>query len=114
MVGGFAQKIFVGIAVVLLASFVVHAIVLEHDHPHDLFGDGVQAFLHGDHKKWWLFAVSLCLFLFSVRRGLFHVQILGQGLHTKYSLLVYRGRSVFDTMQKIFREGILHPKLCAR
>lgn len=108
----FLKKICIGIAVMLLASFAVHTIVLDHDHPHNLFGDGVQAFLHGDHKKWWLFVVLLSLAF--MWREFLPLQGLRHGVCVGYNWFTRRCRREFDIMGEILREGILHPKLCAR
>ena len=38
----------------------LHAIIANHEHPHEIFGDNpVQAALHGSDKKWWLVALAV-------------------------------------------------------
>ncbi|OGZ45761.1 MAG: hypothetical protein A3C84_00605 [Candidatus Ryanbacteria bacterium RIFCSPHIGHO2_02_FULL_48_12] len=111
----FLKKICIGIALLLLASFVIHAIILDHDHPHDLFGDGVQAFLHGDYKKWWLFGVLVYVAFLSVRRKSLCVRMLEQKMYARvrYAWFTQGSCRIFDVMQEMMRTGILHPKLCA-
>lgn len=104
-------------AVILVLSFVFHAVGLEHEHSHFIFGHGLGAQMHTDNRKIWLFAllgaITLAGFMLGKTRNI---------LRTWYAQLLLRLSppnshlsdllSIFDPISVAFRRGILQPKIC--
>jgi len=103
-------------ALLLLISFAWHEIDFDHDHPHALFGNGVQALLHGENKKWW--AILLLAALAVLRASLWRVGIVAPDagedhfLKTQGTALRAGFARALDPLNVLLRRGIMHPKLC--
>ena len=98
------------LAFAIIASFSLHLVELHHDHPHNLFGTGVQATFHGEDRKWSL--------LVSLNPSVFYsnlsVQISDSILLACVYLLLRRQKLRFqirDRLREAFRYGILNPKI---
>ena len=95
-----------------LVSMAWHTFVFDHNHPVEFFGEGVQAILHGEDKKW-LF-LALVIFFFVALRIL--------RVHSSPQTMRYRryvgvredlGIGIYaDPMKRAMRRGIMHGKLC--
>lgn len=104
------------ISFLLLAVITWHTLVFDHDHQRELFGDGIQAVLHGEDRK--RFFLDVC-FLFLLAWGTAYIAVIYADL--KY-LLDYRrcfgGYKTLmigqlpDPMKRALYSGRLHPKLC--
>lgn len=97
----------------LTAALIFHAAHLEHHHPLE-FGDGIQAILHGEDRKW-LFALLLAALVAAAL--LLSPQLLIEGtfrgsLHAPYRLEHNFLRNLVDPIRRALRTGIVHPKLC--
>jgi len=102
-------------AIFLLIVLGAHIVHLDHDHPKEVFGEGIQAALHGEDKKWWLMfliaSISSCVGVLTLktllRENETHKEHLHQFPHFNADLT-----KLFDPLRIAFREGILHPKIC--
>ena len=100
------------VAILLIAALFLHALHLEHHHPLE-FGEGVQALLHGEDRKWLLAALLAALFalvlLFSRRP--FLVELSGRTVLLDFNPAL--SLSILVPVRIALRRGIVHPKLYA-
>ncbi len=86
---------------------------IPHDHPHEIFGTGIQAAFHGEDKKWWALLVLVSLFFALVRFIRERLNVDLKNLACKPCFYLTLGFSkIFDPIREALRRGILHPKLC--
>lgn len=104
----FHKKIGCFFALVLFLATALHTIYFDHDHQKEIFGDGMQAIMHGSDKKHFFVLDAPNLyspsFTFLPERFLFSYFFL------LFSVLVYKG---FDPFREALRRGKIHPKLYA-
>jgi hypothetical protein len=105
------------IALLLFFSIAAHEVSFGHDHPHHVFGEGVQAVFHGDSRKWWLWLLLAAgTPWLSARRYVMPATALEQSLlvsshqRTLRTILL----KLFDPILILLRRGILCPKLYER
>jgi len=112
-----AKKLFklkyllIAVAVLMLLSLSLHA-VIPHDHPKEIFGNGIQVILHGNDRKWWILLLLVSLFIAS--RGLFKGKLVNTQLASirqSAFWLTFNFSNIFDPIREALRRGILHPKL---
>lgn len=104
------------ISFLLLAAIAWHTLAFDHDHPRELFGDGIQAVLHGEDRKWIILGICI-LFLLAfgtayagfMRGGFRHMPNQGQCFGAYETAM---DRAVADPMKCALYNGIMHPKLC--
>lgn len=96
------------VAFLLVLSFGLHAISVDHHHPW-AGADGIQAALHGEDKKW--LADMLCvLYIWTglLATEFFYRTMIRRNIGISLEILVCG-----DPMRSALRKGIVHPKLCA-
>ncbi|MEK7643527.1 MAG: hypothetical protein AAB372_03735 [Patescibacteria group bacterium] len=89
------------LAVFILLSFGLHALPIEHAHPHE-FGAGVQAALHGENRKFFVFTIFLALYSNIL------ISLFMQCYYGYYAAL----KNDYNPLETIFRRGIVHRKHC--
>lgn len=98
----------------LLFSFAFHTLWFDHDHP-KFMGEGVQAIVHGQDKKWFLL---LFLNIFLLWTGIGKSLVLDiKSHHTSFARVFkafYFVSKLFDPLVRGFRRGIIHPKIYER
>jgi hypothetical protein len=91
------------LAAVLLAVFSLHTVAFNHEHDERVFGDILQAIVHGEDKKWFadfLPGRAMPLPLPPVAVFIF-------------CSLLRRFFAAADPFREALRRGIIHPKLYA-
>ena len=100
------------LSILLLVSMAWHTFAFDHNHPVEFFGEGVQAIVHGEDKKW-LFA-ALIIFLFIALRILSAYSSLQTMRYRRY-ICAREDAGIgmcADPMKYAMRRGIMHGKLC--
>ncbi len=100
------------IAIALIFSFVLHDII-PHHHPHQLFGNGPQAALHSNDKKWWY--LMLLAFVFVTTDLVNKWRLDTGGKRNIFFISPYFRLDIaklFNPILQALRRGILNPKLC--
>ncbi len=102
------------VGLILLLSIGLHSVHIDHNHPHGLIGDGIQAVFHGENKNWWavLTSIFLSLFvaaLFKTGKG---INFSPQNVQRSYLYSSLRLAKIFDPLCNALSDGILHPKIC--
>lgn len=106
------SRVFWCVAILVIFSFLLHGFI-DHDHPRELFGEGLQATLHGDARKWWTFFV-LGLLVFSNPFAQLRKQV-SLADQRKIIHAILREQDTIrplDALLQAFRRGLIHPKLC--
>jgi hypothetical protein len=98
------------LALALLFSFAFHLVELHHDHPHAVFGDGIQAVFHGEDRKWAIPVIPPPIS--SGELSLLMFIMLATALFSRLVLerTVTQSRA-HDQLREAFSSGILNPKL---
>lgn len=103
-----SRPIIVMVAFLLICSFGLHAVSIDHHHPW-ASADSIQATLHGEEKKWFAnILYILCIFTGLVAAEWYCRKITSRYITASFEILV-----LFDPLRKALRKGIMHPKLCA-
>lgn len=106
------ENIFYLLALLILVSMGLHAVGLHHEHPHEIFGDGVQAAFHGEERKYWyavlasLFA-SATLFFGASRRDATRVDQIHFAAYEKPA----SATSFPDPIRIALAQGVLHSRI---
>lgn len=95
----------------LIASVLFLHAAIPHDHPGEIFGNGIQAALHGSDKKWWLLILLTSLLLAfgnSIKN-----RVVGERQITSPTSfwLTFDFSKIFDPLREALRRGILQPIL---
>lgn len=105
------------VALVLVLSFGFHTVGFDHHHPLHIFGEDVEAVMHGGDKKLWL----LLLLTFIAIVGAIFWKRNEISNHQHMRLLPYSTPSnnflfdvvlSLDPIRQAIRCGIIHPKIC--
>lgn len=102
------KKIILITSVILLISLILHLVEFQHNHPHEIFGEGIQATMHGEDKKLWALLVAL---KFLSLAGIFSlVNFIGLYFqqYKIFSKIFRRAGYVLECLSR----GVLQPKIC--
>ena len=102
------KRIILILASILLTSLILHLVEFHHDHPHEIFGEGIQATLHGEDKKYW---AILLILKFLALAGVFSL-ISFFGLYFLFSQNLKKIIYKYNYLLECLSRGILQPKLC--
>jgi len=111
-VSGWVAKTLVILCFLLLTSFFLHELVPHHHHA-AIYGDGIQATLHSSDRYWALLVLLMFIGITvpSMRAFLEGVFASGADEHV-CTIRLPRDPPSLTLTTRLFKRGILHPKLC--
>lgn len=101
----FYKKVQLFFALVLFLAIGLHTIHFDHDHQKEIFGDSVQAIMHGSDKKHF--------FVLDVANFDISPVVFSPGFFIAYLSVfsIFLFRRTFDSFREALRRGIIHPKI---